>query len=75
MQANYFSIKLEGRNNPSATTDDAVISAVSAGLSTRYVVLDKGVRAGTTYKYKVVAKHLDGGFSEVSEVVSVTTSN
>jgi hypothetical protein len=65
----------EGRQNPAATTDDAVASAVSSGLNTRYVILDKDVRPGTNYRYKVVAKHLDGGFSGMSEVVSVTTSN
>ncbi len=65
----------DGRQNPAATTDNAVASAVSSGLNTRYVILDKDVKPGTNYRYKIVAKHLDGGFSEMSEVVSVTTSN
>jgi hypothetical protein len=65
----------DGRQNPSETTDDAVASAVSSGLNTRFVILDKDVKPGTNYRYKIVAKHLDGGFSEMSDVVSVTTSN
>jgi hypothetical protein len=64
----------DGRDNPAETTDNAVASAVSSGLHTRFVMLDKDVSPGKIYKYKVQAKHLDGGFSRISEVVSVTAT-
>ena len=64
----------EGRSNPAATTDGSELSAGSSGLTSRYIFIDKEVLPGKVYKYKIVAKHLDGGFSKTSEVVSVTAT-
>jgi len=65
----------EGRPNPASATDDFNMSAANAGLTTRYVIMDKEVKPSTRYKYRIVAKHLDGGFSRMSDIVTVTTSN
>lgn len=80
--ANHFPFKLyksylayRDRPNPAAATDNAFLSASSSGLTTKYIFVDKEIKFSTQYKYRIVAKHLDGGFSRMSDIVSVTTSS
>ncbi|HZV70544.1 MAG TPA: hypothetical protein VFG10_13410 [Saprospiraceae bacterium] len=65
----------DDRPNPAASTDNAFLSAPTSGLTTKYVFVDKQTKFGTRYSYRIIAKHLDGGFSRMSEIVSVTTSS
>jgi len=62
----------DGRPNPALLTDDQHMEQASAGLMLPYVFIDKGVESGKSYSYKVMAKHFDGGFSPMSDPVTVT---